>query len=42
MSKYIYYVFDELGEFAGKAWTYREAKRMCRNKNYTIEMHIIK
>ena len=42
MSKYIYYVFAELGQFVGKAFTYREARRMCRNKNYTIEMYVIK
>ena len=42
MTKYIYYVFAELGEFIGKAMTYKDAKRMCRNKNYKIEMYIIK
>lgn len=42
MTKYIYYVFGELGEFVCKTFSYSEARRMCRNKNYTIEMYIIK
>ena len=41
MTKYIYYVFGEFGEFICKTFSHREAKQKCRSRNYKIEKYTI-